>query len=246
MARAVKEEEHTEKRNAILDAAQRLIYTKGYEQMTIQDILDALQISKGAFYHYFDSKQDLMDALIERMIEEADRLIRPIAYDPQLPALEKFQRLLGTLNRWKTAQKAFLLELLHVWYSDENAIMRQKLFTRALKQTTSYLMVIIYQGIEEGVMVLSYPDQVSDVLLNLILGMGDTLARLLLSKGPGRDNLLHAERLIAASNEALERILGAPAGSLHLTDSEILREWFDTPEEEASQTSLSPHALKGD
>ncbi len=107
MARAVKEEEHTEKRNAILDAAQRLIYTKGYEQMTIQDILDALQISKGAFYHYFDSKQDLMDALIERMIEEADRLIRPIAYDPQLPALEKFQRLLDTLNRWKTTEGIF-------------------------------------------------------------------------------------------------------------------------------------------
>lgn len=231
MARTVKEEERTEKRNAILDAAQQLIYTKGYEQMTIQDILDALQTSKGAFYHYFDSKQDLVDALIERMIEEADRLIRPIAYDPQLSALEKIQRFFGTLNRWKTAQKELLMQILHAWYSDDNAVVRQKLLTQALKQTTSLLVVIIYQGIEEGVMALSYPDQVSEVLLNLSMGIGDTLGRLLLSKGPGRDNLLYAERLVAATNEALERILGAPAGSLHVTNPEILREWFGTPEE---------------
>ena len=51
MARTVKA--HAVRRNEILDVAQRLIYTKGYEQMTIQDILDGLQISKGAFYHYF-------------------------------------------------------------------------------------------------------------------------------------------------------------------------------------------------
>ena len=231
MARVVKEQEYAEKRNAILDAAQQLVYTKSYEQMTIQDLLDALQISKGAFYHYFDSKLDLVDALIERMIEEADGLLRPIAYDSRLPALEKIQRFFGTLNRWKTAQKEFVMQILPVWYSDDNAIVRQKLLTQALKQTTSLLVVIIYQGIEEGVMALSYPDQVSEVLLNLALGIGDTLGRLLLSKGAGRDNLLYAERLVAATNEALERILGAPTGSLHATDPEILREWFGTPEE---------------
>ncbi len=63
MARIVKA--HAARRNEILDVAQRLIYTKGYEQMTIQDILSDLQISKGAFYHYFDSKQALLEAIIE-------------------------------------------------------------------------------------------------------------------------------------------------------------------------------------
>ena len=64
MARAVKEQEYVAKRNGILDAMQRFVYTKGYEQMTIQDILDDLQISKGAFYHYFDSKQAVLEALV--------------------------------------------------------------------------------------------------------------------------------------------------------------------------------------
>lgn len=53
MARVVKEQEYSQKRNDILDAAVRLIYTKGYERMTIQDIQADLKISSGAFYHYF-------------------------------------------------------------------------------------------------------------------------------------------------------------------------------------------------
>ncbi len=87
MARIVKE--HAVRRNEILDVAQRLVNTKGYEQMTIQDILDDLQISKGAFYHYFDSKQALLEAIIERMVDEVEQLLLPIIHDPHLPALHR-------------------------------------------------------------------------------------------------------------------------------------------------------------
>ena len=68
MARVAKEEERAVKRNAILDAALQLVYTKGYEQMSIQDILTSLQISKGAFYHYFNSKQAVLDGLVDEYI----------------------------------------------------------------------------------------------------------------------------------------------------------------------------------
>ncbi len=49
-----KEDLHLARRSEILDVAQRLIATKGYEQMTIADIQAELGISKGAFYHYFE------------------------------------------------------------------------------------------------------------------------------------------------------------------------------------------------
>jgi AcrR family transcriptional regulator len=127
MARVVNEKEHALKRNQILDATQRLIYTKGYEQMSIQDILDELKISKGAFYHYFDSKPALLEAVLERMQHESKQALLPIVQDPHLDALEKLQRFFDTSVRWKTARKAFLIELLRVWYTDHNAIVRQKL-----------------------------------------------------------------------------------------------------------------------
>jgi len=98
MARVVKEQERAVKRKEILDVAQRLVYTKGYEQMSIQDILNELHISKGAFYHYFDSKQALLEALIERRQEEAAQLLFPILQDPQLTASKRFSVTL-TLQR---------------------------------------------------------------------------------------------------------------------------------------------------
>src|SRR5215471_7288362 len=165
MARIVKE--HTVRRNEILDVAQRLVYTKGYEQMTIQDILDGLQISKGAFYHYFDSKQALLEAILERMQEEAEQMLIPMVQDPHLPALDKLQRFFATLNRYKTTQKAFFLELLRVWYADDNAIVRQKARASAVKWVTPWLSVIIRQGIQEGVLTTPYPEQVGEVILSL-------------------------------------------------------------------------------
>lgn len=81
MARTVNKEEYTAKRNEILDAAQRFVYTKGYERMTIHDILADLKISSGTFYHYFDSKPAVLEAFIERIKEETEKPLLPIVHD---------------------------------------------------------------------------------------------------------------------------------------------------------------------
>jgi TetR/AcrR family transcriptional repressor of nem operon len=230
MARIVNEEEYAARRNEILDVVQQLVYTKGYEQMTIQDILDDLHISKGAFYHYFDSKGALLEALVERMIVvEVEPLLTPVVQDPHLTALEKLNRYFDTAIRWKTANKAFMLELLRVWLGDENAIVRQKLFAMTVRRITPLLADIIRQGVREGVFNTCYPDQVCQVIIYILQGLSDTIIELLLSSEANRDAAriesgitLYTEAL----TDALERILGTPKGSLHLIDPEMLKEWF--------------------
>jgi len=226
MTRIVKE--YAVRRTEILDAAQRLVYTKGYEQMAIQDILDELQIAKGTFYHYFDSKQALLEAIVERIYEEIERLLVPIVQNPQLPFLEKFRRFFDAIGRWKIEQKSFLLALLRVWYTDDNVLVRQRARAIGTKCIKPLLTTIIHQGIQEGVLKISYPDQVSGVILWLIQGLQETLAELLLS--PEREHdlpqlLYHLESTIAAYTDAFERVLGSPTGSLYLYDPETLREW---------------------
>jgi AcrR family transcriptional regulator len=228
MARIVKE--HAVRRNEILDVAQRLVYTKGYEQMTIQDILDDLQISKGAFYHYFDSKQALLEALIERMLDQGIQLILPIVQNPHLPALEKLQSYFATIVRWRTAQKTFFLSLLRVWYNDDNAIVRQKMrSTIVIKGITSLLTGIIRQGIQEGVFTTSYPDQMGEVIVSLGFDFQETLGWQILSFDPERDDVLPIERTVAVYTDAIERVLGAPKDSLQFIDTETLKEWLFTP-----------------
>lgn len=228
MVRTIKKEEHETKRNEILDVALKLVYSKGYDKMTIQDILDQLQISKGAFYHYFDSKADVLEALVERMaMEQVESHIITIVKNPQLTALEKLQRYFDTAVQWKTSQKEFMMELTKVWYSDENALARQKMFNMMVEHVTPLFVEIIKQGVREGVFSTPYPEYVSQVNINLIQGLGDTFARMLLSDEAKNSNAVQeAEKLIAAYNDALERILGVPKGSIHLMDTESLTEWF--------------------
>ncbi|HZU00570.1 MAG TPA: TetR/AcrR family transcriptional regulator [Ktedonobacteraceae bacterium] len=101
MARVVNEAAHAARRNAILDATQRVVETKGYEQMAIADILGELNISSGAFYHYFDSKPALLEALVERMGNQLEQVVLPIIQDPKLSALDKLQRFFAALP-WQT------------------------------------------------------------------------------------------------------------------------------------------------
>jgi AcrR family transcriptional regulator len=225
MMQVAKEEKRAVKRNEILDAAQQLIYTKGYELMSIQDILDTLHISKGAFYHYFNSKQDLLDGLVERTLEHAEQLIRPVVEDPCLTALEKLHLYFATAAHWKTAQKSFMLAMLRVWYTDQNAIVRQKQLVMSLKRVAPLVTDIIRQGVAEGVFCTNYPDDTSLILMNLLAGLGNTWAEILLADPRLPDALPRVVRLWAAYNEAMERVLGVPAGTLKLLDDQTIMAW---------------------
>lgn len=229
MARIVKEEEYAEKRNAILAATQRLVFTKGYEQMTIQDILDNLQISKGAFYHYFDSKQAALEGLIAQMIEEMQQLLLPVVRDPALSALEKLRRFFGTLNQWKIGQKELMLALARVWYADNNIIVRQKLLAARETCLLPLLTEIIQQGVQEGTLATAFPEEAGGVVLALVQVLGETFGGLLFSLAYDQADISRLERLIAAYSDALERVLGAPAGSLMLMDTQTIAEWYALP-----------------
>jgi len=226
MPRIVREEEYAVRRNQILDTALRLVYTKGYGQMTIQDILDELQISKGAFYHYFDSKAAVLEALVERMVNEVEPLLIPIVQDQRLSALEKFQCFFDTTARWKTDRKDLMLELVYMWYADENAIIRQKVFESTLKRITPLLAEITHQGVREGVFTVSYPETVCQLYFYLLQGMGEAFVELLFDFPDKNVARQKATLMVAAYNEALERVLGAPRGSINLIDPETMDEWF--------------------
>ena len=223
MARIVKE--YAVRRNEILDVAQRLVYTKGYEQMAIQDILDELQIAKGTFYHYFVSKQALLEALIERMIEEVEHLLNPIVQDAHLSALEKFQQFFASIAHWRTERITFLLALLRVWYMDENAIVRQKMRIDGLKRFTPMLTVIVQQGIQEGILKTAFPEQVGGIILSIGQSLQETIGEFILSYELNNDTIKRIESAVAAYTDAIERVLGVPSNSLCLIDTETLKKW---------------------
>ena len=225
MARTLKEEDYTARRNDIIDAALRLVYSKGYEKMTIQDILDDLKISKGAFYHYFGSKDAMLGALVARIQDEVIQLLLPIIQDTDLSALEKLEGYFLTTTRWKTIHKSLILALIRAWYADDNAIVRQASYASASKVIAPLLSEIFSQGVREGVFTLSNPDRVGEVFLCLIQGIGEELGNQFLSFEPGQNDA-QIKGTIAIYTEAMERVLGAPTGSIHLIFTKSLENWF--------------------
>lgn len=228
MARTVKPEEFTAKRREILDAAQRLVFTKGYEQMSIQDILDEVQISSGAFHHYFDSRKTLLEAFIEQIKQETIKPLLLIIHDPSLSAIEKLQGFFNTLDRLRIAHKTDIVKLGRVWYTDANAIVRQKVDEAIFQQRTPLLTEIVRQGVQEGSFTTAYPDQAGAIILSLLQGMGNTHAKLLLSFEQAHDNLHCIDEIAtthAAYMDAIERVLGTPPHTFYRTDAEAIEVW---------------------
>ena len=83
------------RREAFVDAAQRLLQAKGYEHTSIQDVLDEVGASRGAFYHYFASKTALLEAVVTRMVDASLASVAPVLDDPALDAVARFEGLFG-------------------------------------------------------------------------------------------------------------------------------------------------------
>ena len=89
MARVVKKA--AERRTEILAAAQGLFLSRGYDATTVNDLLNAVGISKGAFYHHFSAKEDVLQALVWRMAEQGLAALSPIIEREDLGPLEKLK-----------------------------------------------------------------------------------------------------------------------------------------------------------
>jgi AcrR family transcriptional regulator len=226
MARTVNATLHTVRRDAFLDVAQRLVQTKGYAAMSIQDVLDELDASKGAFYHYFDSKQALLEGVVERFSDGALAALAPLINDPDLPALRKLEGIFAGVARWKADQKELVLAIMEVWNSDGNALVREKLRRLTERIMVPLLAAIVRQGVNEGAFLVDSPDETATVLVALMEGFQQQASDLFIARQAGTVTFDVVQRAVAANTEAFERILGIPKGSLTLTTEPTLRLWF--------------------
>lgn len=226
MARTFHPATYLIKREAFVDAAQRLIQSRGYEEMSVQDVLDQLEASRGAFYHYFTSKQALLEAVVDRLAEGAMGAVEPIVNDSALSAPRKLERIFGGIASFKERRQDLVLKLLEVWSSDANAIVREKVRRMSLQRLVPQLANVVAQGVEERVFVVHHAEQTAAVLVSLMLGFQERAVELFLARQAGSVSFQSVQRTVDAWARAYERILGAAEGSLTLTDERTLHFWF--------------------
>lgn len=150
-----------ERKNEILDNAEKLFSTKGYSKTTINDILLAVGIAKGTFYYYFKSKEEVMDAIVIRFIDNGIENIKAIAQNKDLNAKEKLFQIIMYKNP-DIAEKEPILEQFH---QVSNAEMHQKSLVQTILKLTPILTDVVEQGIQEGSFNTPYPKEVVEFLL---------------------------------------------------------------------------------
>jgi len=214
------------RREAFVDVALQLIQTKGYEQMSVQDVLEALDASKGAFYHYYDSKQALVLAAVERMSDLALATLAPLLDDPHLSALQKLEGFFGGIAAWKSERKELVEATMEIWASDDNAIVREKFRRFTRDRLVPIIAAIVRQGVEDGLFTVGSPDETSIVIVAHVQAFQEVAGELYFARRAGTISFETFERVYAAQLELLDRILGLPRGSFRGLDRATLRLWF--------------------
>lgn len=212
MTRIVKRPEV--RRDEIVDAACKAFFERGYDQTTIQSIIDELGIAKGTFYHYFTSKMHLLDELTDRVTGDISEGLRPIL-DSDMNAIEKFNSVFQAATALKVAKMDVFLVLLKVLFRDENTIIREKMYRRIVEKNSPLFSRVISQGIQEGLFNTHNCDDVAQMILHIGKDLNETVSRLLLEEDETPEHLIEiVERKTRLYEDAIERILGAPGGSI--------------------------------
>lgn len=149
--------------NLILDVAFRLFMEKGYEHTSVQDIIDHLGgLSKGAIYHHFKSKEDLLIAVTDRMTAESNRMLAVIRDRSDLNGKEKLKTIFKESINRPVQDDIFTVA---PDFHDNPKLLFSLLHDTIGNAAPNYILPIIRQGISDGSIETDYPEQLAELIL---------------------------------------------------------------------------------
>jgi AcrR family transcriptional regulator len=209
-------------RAELIEAARRLFAREGYDATSVQAVIDAVGVSKGSFYHYFTSKESVLDSVVETMTRQALDEVTPLVDDAALSAIDKLNRFMAAMRCWRLAHMPLVRETLRVLMRDENAIIHHKIHQRSAELARPLLARILAQGVREGVFRIADAEETASLVQHISDYLGDKNARLLLEDPEDTRRAEEVGRRVNLGIEAIERVLGAAPGSLERVDGNTL------------------------
>lgn len=165
--------EHDERRNEIIVTAEEFFLTKGFNKTTINDILKRIGIAKGTFYHYFVSKEEVLDAVIGQIIDQ--EILR--AKEIQKSKATALQKLITFLSQ-NSSEDTRKEEIVDKFQMPENALMKQRALEGTINQVCPFLAEIIEEGKQQEEFRTSHPLESIQFLIAGIQTMFDNIEKL--------------------------------------------------------------------
>ncbi len=148
----------------ILDVATRLFMEKGYENTSLQDIIHETKLSKGAIYHHFSSKEDIFEAVCERVGDNNALLLAKVRDDKTLNGLDKLREIFRSALTSSTQR--FVIS------AAPNLLLNSKFLASQIKEifdcvAPDYIKPILEEGIADGSIMAENPEEVAEAILIL-------------------------------------------------------------------------------
>lgn len=204
------------KRNSILKTAEALFLEKGYDQTSVQDILDALTLSKGGFYHHFASKEQILQEICEEHVEARFSKLSMELYDPRIRPTEKLNRLLAQVGLFDWEEPRFAAMLLKICYRNQDVRMREYVREMMMAKLLPYMEDLLAQGLAEDEFFVRHPGRIGRIVLNMAVCADDEACRMLASSAENPERVLEIAELLDACCDAVETLLGASFGTVRM------------------------------
>lgn len=205
-----------ERRAQLLGCAQMLFFSKGFEDTTIQDVLDMASVSKGGFYHHFKSKDELLFGVLDEMVEGVFSQMAVVASDETSSALDLLHSFIHLrANYLREHDYPGQVEFFRVMNQDKNMVLLEQFKRRVRTGAMPVLTGIIQKGCDEGTFTVADVDTAAELILFLSTFIDLALLRAIDARGS--DTADHAADKLQAAIDmqflTLDRVLGLPDGT---------------------------------
>lgn len=225
------------RRQEILRAAEKLFYLKGYEFTSVQDVLIEAGISKGGFYHHFESKASLIEEIaLERTEEGYERAERAVNAC-EGGAVEKFNMLFDVGGFFEAGEMEYISLMIRVIYQDGCAQLRDMVKKLRVTRYEPLLTSIVHEGMAAKLFYTGYPDSVARLILMMDNALTDELAGAVVERQGDPEAIPALMELLNAYRSGVERLLDAPYGSVRLTGLERIAEVVEAYERGAGKAT---------
>ena len=194
-----------ERKNEILDVAEELFAEKGYDNASTNDIIARIGIARGTLYHHFSSKEEILDAIVDRMTREGIGCARSIVKDRSRPILERLTAVLGCLQA-KSSGKEEVMDQMH---KPQNALLHQKMQEHLISGVVPLISQLIIEGNESGIFDTKYPSEAAEMIMiygNIAFDDNKNLTPKQ-KKQKGKAFIYNIEKMLGAKSGSLEKAL---------------------------------------
>jgi len=212
-------------RQRIIDRSFRFFIKNSYANTSVNKIIESLDIAKGTFYHYFESKEVLLDAVVDQQIKESLDAINKIIEDTSLNALQKINHFFASFRLYNSENMMLFKPLLKVIYSDANLLFRHKLHNNRLEHLTPLLESIILQGVDEDRFNITHSRDTAEMLLMLDHAFIEVTMKFLFSGQDHQKEFFYSKK--KHYEDMISKCLDTRRGSVHLIPDKLL-DLFET------------------